>query len=141
MTKENKPKPQVIHRKKLFNGQGTAQEIHRRIAMAGKICGRCHAPATVRVRSFAPAKELVDRAPEYLLAMGQQNNGQIPIVEFTHGKHVYLGSVYSCESCRQQLAKDCAQGPGKENPLWKVRDSIVYEFADGPEAEKIIVQV
>lgn len=141
MSDGQKPKPQVIHRSKLFGGRETAQEVHRRIAMAGKICGGCGAAATIRVRSFAPAKELVERAPEYLLAMGQQNNGQIPMIEFTHGKHVYLGSVYSCDACRAQLAKDCAAGPNKENPLWKVRDSIVYEFADGPEPEKTIVQV
>lgn len=140
MAEDSKPKPQMIHRKKLFNGM-TAQEVHRRVALAGKTCGRCGANATVRVRSFAPVKELVDRAPEFLFALAQQHEGAVPIVEFTHGKHVYLGSIYGCEGCRKELSKACSDGPSTSNPLYKIRDSIVYEFAEGPEEPKVIVQV
>ena len=126
---------ETIHRKKLFDGQMTAQEVHRSIALRGRKCP-CGLPAAVRGLSFAPLKDLMDKDPMRVNYLAQQNGGQVPMLQIKTGKgddtaatFVKLGECYSCDICRPALEKTMAKLPS-----W-----VLVDFDEGPAKEKIIV--
>lgn len=114
-------KPQVIHRKRLFNGR-TAEEVHTEVT--GQRCSGCGAPAPVAVRVYAPLGEV---AVDYLAALSVQFDGSVPVVETKHGKFVRVAQAFACARCTPALERTAAKhpsswfvdidrGPGPERP-------------------------
>ena len=59
------------------------------------------------------------------------HGGQVPTIDFKHGKHVRVGCAYSCDICRPTLEKEAAKAPS-----WAV-----VEINDGPGKDRIISAV
>lgn len=124
--------PKVIHRDKLFGGRETAQEVHQRTALAGRVC-ICGAPASMRALSFAPVADALNYAPEYMMALARANNGQIPMLKFRRGRtddsateFVKIGEVCACSRCKSQLERQMAKAPS-----W-----VLVDFDYGPGEDK-----
>lgn len=100
----------VIHVKKFMDGKIAPEELHAMFAWAGKKC-RCGTTPFVRCLSFAPFAELNERAPGMLVQMAIENNGTIPMVEFTYGKFVRIGEAYACGRCMRALERAAAKHP------------------------------
>jgi len=115
---------------KMFGG-ATAQEVHQKLVFGGRACGKCGAPATIRCLSFAPFKEMSERAPEVIMALAAANEGCVPMVEFTYGKFVRIGDAYACPHCRHDLEVTASR-----RPSW-----VLVEFKEGPGADRPLVQV
>ena len=115
-----------IHLSKFANGQETPLEMHRRIAWAGKGCDRCGGPPVVRCISYAPFKELDANCPEFLASIAMQNEGKVPMVEFTYGKFVRIGKSFACANCSKAMQHQAAAGTRKKS--W-----ILLDWDWGPE--------
>lgn len=127
-------KPEVIHRKQLFDGKQTAEEVHRSTVYAGKKCP-CGLPPATRAISFATVKDLMEKDPLRLHQIGLLNGGQVPMVEFnmngTPEKFVRIGEQFACDLCRSTMEKVAAKLPS-----W-----VFVQFDATPGPEKPIVQV
>lgn len=121
---------EIIHSKKLFDGKQTAREVWAETVLGGIKCP-CGLDATVSCKVFWPLDECTKRGPELLAAVASHHGGKVPIMEFTHGKHVRTGIAYSCDICRPELEKQAAKAPS-----WAV-----VEISDGPGKDKIVGQV
>jgi len=123
-------KQAVIHRRRLFDGKVTAEELHRALAFQGR-CGECGGPPAIRARTFAPIEELHRRSPEFLIQLALRNEGRVPVIEFTYGKFVCIGDAYACDLCRGALERELAKAPS-----W-----VLVELDNGPGKDRPIVQV
>ncbi len=125
----NLPKPpEILHRRKLFGGQVTAEELHRKVAWRGKKCDRCGGPPAEHARIFWPLSEIQRRpvlAELYVL-------GKLHTVRFKDGPYVRTDDLYACERCRYRLRITLARSV----PSWAVVD-----WDRGPGPDKPIIQV
>lgn len=122
-------RPKVIHVRKFENVNGmTPQEMHAE-GLARKC--PCGLAATCRAISFAPAEELVKRAPALLGQIMLINGGEVPVVEFTYGKFIKIGEVFACNLCRVSMERQAAKGPS-----W-----VLVNIETGPEPIRPSVQV
>lgn len=122
MADEAIKKPETIHVHKFADGKETPLEMHQKLAWGGARCP-CGAPAVVRAISFAPFKEMNDQCQELLIKMAHANGGQVPMVEFTYGKFVKIGTAFACSRCKKDLAKAMSK-----KPSW-----VLCEFDYGPK--------
>jgi glutaredoxin len=104
---------ETIHLKKFMGGQMTPNEAHRKLAFGGHRCdsGGCGQPAAIRIRVFAPADEVMQRSPEFLIQLAAKNEGQIPVVDFRQGKYIRISEVYACDHCKGDAERAAAKGP------------------------------
>lgn len=121
-------KQEVIHRTRLFGGQSAEDFYH---SMHNKRCQQCGAKAVMRAITFAPLAELHQRSPEFLIQLAQENQGTIPMVDFTTGKFVRVGEAWACGACRKDLQRQAAKAPS-----W-----CQVEFHDGPGPDNPVVAV
>lgn len=122
-------KPKNIHRRKLFDGQKTAEEVHWE-AWPGIKCP-CGLPPAVRCVSFASVGDLLEKDPIRARAMAQANGGALPMVQLTYGVFTKIGEMFACSICKPALEKVAAKlpswvlvewdrGPGPDRPVFQV---------------------
>lgn len=133
MGREAKAKAEIRHRKQLFGGRYTAEEVHRSASFPkGAVCGGCRSSkVAIRARTFVPFADFVKNMPELAMQMAAANGGSIPCVDFKHGRHVRVGDAYACDLCAGALERALARGPS-----W-----VVVDIERGPGPERPVVQV
>jgi hypothetical protein len=114
----------IVHRRKLFDGKTTAEEVY--VKSLGKSCLVCGAPALVSIRMFAPMAEL-DRIQLFKLSLAHE--GQVPVVDTIYGKFVRVSQVHACKSCSPTAQREAAKHPSS----WFV------EIDEGPGAERTLI--
>jgi hypothetical protein len=122
-------KPKTIHRRQLFDGRETAEQVHWG-AFPGAKCA-CGLPPAIRCVTFAPIGDLLEQDPLRAQAMAQANGGQLPMVRFTYGVFVKIGEMFACSLCKATLEKVAARLPS-----W-----VLVEWDRGPGPDSPIVQV
>lgn len=123
-------KPAVLHRSKLFNGQ-SAEDVHRSHFPGNARCKCGSRQVVVQARSFIPVADLIRDNPQLAMQLAAQNMGQLPVVDFRHGKHVRIGSVFACRDCKTDLERALARAPSY----------VVVEIDRGPGPDAPVVQV
>lgn len=127
-------KPEIIHRKKLFDGRETAEEIHRRLAFGGP-CTNCGGPPVVKIVVMAPLVDVMSKMPEYAQLRAAVSGGHIHTVKSRYGELVRLTKIIACDGCKKAAIKAAARPPRG----W--RDCLVVDIDTGPGADKTVVQV
>jgi len=125
-------KKENIHRKKLFNGMTTAEELHRAFAIRQR-CLQCKSPAAIKIRVWVEVNDLEQKQPWVAAAIKNANpNGPyIPTTAMTYGQMVLVSEVAACERCQADAEKQAAKapdwafveidrGPGKDNTVVSV---------------------
>lgn len=124
-----------IHRKKLFDGMVTADELYRAIAIRQK-CLRCKGPAAIKIRVWVEVNDLEQKQPWVAAAIKNANpSGRyIPTTAMTYGQMVLVSEVAACDGCKAEAEKQAAKapdwafveidrGPGKDNAVVSVPSS------------------
>jgi hypothetical protein len=131
-------KAETIHRRKLFDGKTTADELHREHAFPhDAYCGSCGSrKIAVRARTFAPMDWVLANSPQWAMMEASKHNGQLPVVPIKGAggstlKYVRIGDAYACDLCKKQLEVEAAKGPS----------FVIVHFDHGPGPEKTVVQV
>lgn len=122
-----KPAAPIIHRKKLFGGRQTAQEVHAQHAFPPHAtCAGCHAPYNklqTRVIILMPLDEMRKRDREFdeifnaaeLAAKAGKPETLAKLhdrlVPTKHGPHVRISTTYGCEACTPELERAAAKAP------------------------------
>lgn len=103
---------EVLHRRQLFGGRMTAEEVHRKYAWGGRRC-LCGQPPVERIKVFMPKDELLQRAPNVAAAIMATNpdGPYIPVLDTKYGPMVLVSSVYPCRDCKVTAEKEAAKGP------------------------------
>lgn len=131
---ENK-KPKIIHRKKLFDGKETAQEVHRRYAwQPGARCAKCgDRDVVIQISSHMPTKELINNHPEVAgRVMAASEDGMtIPSWPSKYGRMTQVGIAYACETHRAEAERVAARAPS----------SVLIEIDRGVGKDITVVQV
>lgn len=142
MGKDSNIKAQRIHTRKLFNGQTTAEEVHRKYAFPPDAHCKCGSPkVAIRVRSFFPMSRLLKDHPQTAMHIAAQHSGNIPIVEMRGPgnvpvKYVRIGDAFACDMCKRELEVAASKhpsdviihvdrGPGPERPVFQVADNLI----------------
>jgi hypothetical protein len=123
----------VIHRKKLFDGRETAQQVHAELAWYGLSCGSCGGPPALQVQVFAL---LSDLSPNARLVMGIEiENKRVDPIKTPKGTAVRMSHAVACSMCAPALERAAARGPswawveldrgpGADNPIVGVIDTL-----------------
>lgn len=128
----------VIHRKKLFRGVKTAEQVYRELAFANRKCAECGGPPAIRVKVFYPLTEihetLLDAVKLECLVTGEPP----PILRANekYGNQLIMkvSDIVACERCAAALERaaakapsyaivDIDRGPGKDRPIVQVDGS------------------
>jgi hypothetical protein len=129
--------PESIHRKKLFGGRATAEEVHALHAFPiDAKCGGCskgHGSLQTRVIVLAPVSEMRKRDPMMdMLADARPQDFLKMVVQSKYGPLLRLNTAYACKACSPALEKAVAKGA----PSWAVVD-----IHRGVGADRVQVQV
>jgi hypothetical protein len=113
-------KAETIHRKKLFGGRATAEEMHSKYGIRRR-CSGCGQAASIRIKIFVPLLELTETCPEYVAGICATNPGG-PYVPSTpmslSGPNepptlmTKISDVAACAQCAPAAEKAAAKGPG-----------------------------
>lgn len=150
---------EVLHRRQLFGGHETAEDIFRK-GLAPHRCGDCQhgplinvpqfnqrtsgcgGPAAVHFRLFWPMNELMHRWPTFvakIAATNPDNPGQFPTVRFKQSAGDLIGQdfglvtqYWACTQCQASIEKMIA----KSSPSW-----VCVERDVGPGPDRGLVQV
>ena len=129
---EKKAREERLHRRKLWNGRCTSEEVWRQHLPQDARCGGCgSSKVAMRVRTFVPLDWLLNKAPQLAMEIAAKNEGRLHLVDFTHGKHVRVGDAFACDLCKKALEQEAAKapshvtvqidrGPGPDNPIVQV---------------------
>lgn len=145
MGKDAKVKAERIHRRQLFDGRYTAEQVHRASFPPDARC-KCGSPkVAIRARIFMPAETLVQSLPELAMQVAARNEGNLPVVDFRGPgdrpvKFVRIGDAFACDICKSELEKTLAKGP-QDPTLKRFASEIVVHIDRGPGPENPIVQV
>jgi hypothetical protein len=105
----------VIHRKKLFGGRKTAEQVHSENAFPkDAVCTGCRAKKGLmtRIISLAPLDEVRKRDPEFDLMCNLRPAMVMEIMIATkHGPYVRMATAYACKKCTPAAEKAAAKGP------------------------------
>lgn len=108
MTTDGKPNP-IIHRRKLFGGVETAQEVHARVAWGGAKCDGCKGPPSIRIQIFVA---LNDMSLDTRVALEAEiAAGRIRTVPLTNGPGVCVSRAFACAICQPAAERAAARGP------------------------------
>lgn len=121
----------IIHRKKLFDGQYTAAELHAKLAYPRDArCGGCRTNRiAIRIQTFVHLSDIEANARHALeieIALGRLHT-----VQLVHGPGVRTGLIYACHLCAPAAEIAAAKGPSYA----------VVDIDRGPGEDKIISQV
>lgn len=133
--RKERHRAETRHRRRLFGGVRTADEVHRELGLRGR-CHVCGGPPAIRIRVFAPLDELVRRQPEFVAVVAANNPdapGVVPTVPMGRegAPFVKLSDLCACDLCRADAERAAARGPS-----W-----CVVEIDRGPGADRPLVQV
>jgi hypothetical protein len=130
--RERKPKGKTIHRRSLFGGKATAEEVHAQYGFR-RHCEVCHQPPVIRVKMFMLMSEFANRAPDMaaMIAMTNPDGDFIPTVPTKFGPMVKFSDVTACRFHKKELELAAAKAPS-----W-----VLVEIDRGAGADKPIVQV
>lgn len=126
-------RPEIIHRKKLFGGRETAQDVHRKLAWAGGRCYLCCGVDIVaKFEYFQSPKDLMKYEPGIASdIVSRSDNGQLPVWQSKYGPLVRFWSEYACRTHLKYVEIQAARLPSR----------IHVEIDRGVGEDKIIVQV
>lgn len=131
----DQPKSPIIHRRKLFGGRQTAQEVHAQHAFPPWAkCGGCGSRKQLQsvARVLYPLDEMRKRDPLFdaLMSVNPQKFMET-IVQTIHGPYIRLTTVYCCRDphCQKAFAAALAK-----QPSWAIVDK-----NDGPGPDRIVV--
>lgn len=125
------------HRRKLFDGKTTAQDLHREMVFKGERCAGCKSTKVVQAaRVFYPMDELVKMDAEGISRSLITNPDHFAscCVEFrnkdgTRAIYVRVSTSHSCAACASIHEREAAKLPS-----WAV-----VEFDRGPGEDKVVV--
>lgn len=126
--------PRVIHRKRLFDGKMTAEEVHSKYGFPRHAkCAGCGAPPLIRgivLMEFAEARKnpMID---QLLLARPEALLEQIVQIKGSDGKpspYFRVSIAYACKRC----------APTMERTLAKAPSHCIVEINRGPGPDKMI---
>lgn len=104
----------VLHRKKLFDGRATAQEVHSKLAFPHDAkCTGCKTRAVItRILVLCPIDEMKKKDPLFdeLMMVDPVKFNSI-LVQTKHGPHVKLSTVYACSRCTPAAERVAAKAP------------------------------
>lgn len=111
-SRASSPAP-TIHRKKLFGGRETAQEVHRKIAWHGGTCYRCGSTAVVVQLSYSQSPLDLSLHEPNLTAqlIAASEDGQLPVWRSTYGPMVIYWVEYACAHHQKETEIDAARLP------------------------------
>ncbi len=126
-----------IHRKKLFGGRATAEEVHARYAFPlNAKCGGCssgHGTLQTRVIVLVQVSEMRKRDPMLdMIADTQPEKFLKMVVKSKYGPLLRLNTAYACKACSPALERAVAKGA----PSWAIVD-----INRGVGTDKVSVQV
>jgi len=101
----------IIHVKKFAGGRETPQEMHARVAWAGRRCAACKGPPAIRIKVFAPVAELVQRSPQLMGVLAARAGGNLPVVPTTAGNMLKTSDLCFCALCAPTAERVAAKGP------------------------------
>lgn len=128
---------ETYHLKTFMGGQMTPKEAHIKYAFGGRACDKCGAPAEVCVRTFGEIKEVSRRSPQFLMQLARDNDGQVPMVDFTYGKFVAMGRAYACKNCERELEVEAAKAPSwclveiDKGPKDTITEQVAEQLSEG----------
>lgn len=137
---QRQPRARTIHRKKLFNGEGTAEEIHAKYGFPPGAkcmgCGKHPGVGGITLRSFMSVKDLKEKDPDgfgLVCEMYPDKVAQmlVPMMG-ADGKpvpYVRISTVYACKSC----APAAEVGAARNAPSYAIVD-----VTRGPKPDKFI---
>lgn len=137
MGADSRTKNERIHRRKLWDGKTTAEELYRTHAFPPDARCKCGSPKiAIRARSFMALKKLLAELPPLAMQIASQHEGRIPIVEMRGPgnvpiKYVRIGDAFACDLCKRDLEKACAKHPS----------DIIIHIDKGPEPDRPVIQV
>jgi len=122
-----------IHRKPLFGGVATAEEVHREVVWGRNKCGVCDGtPVVIEIAAYLPSSVLAAQDP---VGFVNGKYGQ-PVSTFDHskmgcGNDVYFlaDRLYACGSCRKVV---------EENAAKDYHSTAYVQIDRGPGSEKLV---
>ena len=128
-------RPRVVHRRQLFGGRETAQEVHAKYAWRGR-CSRCGGPPVVMIQTSMLLRDFVERCPLEAAAISSSNpNGRyIPTFPTVYGPMVRLGRALYCRLHQKDGEQDAAR---LDRAL---KADVLVEIDRGPGADRVVVQ-
>lgn len=100
---------EIRHRKKLFGGRETAQQVHAEMAWWGMSCGSCGGPPALRVQIFAYLSDL-DATARQVMAMEIEAKRVDPL-KTKDGTLVRMSEAVACAMCAPRLERAAAKAP------------------------------
>jgi hypothetical protein len=130
----------VLHMKKFMGGRMTPEEVHRALGFR-KSCAICRGPPAIRIRVFAPLKEVMARTPEFLGEIMAANpagpTAPLPTMPSKYGLLLKLSDQAFCDTCKVGAERAAAHPPKR----WPFKDCQIVEIDRGPPKQGPVVQV
>jgi len=125
---------EVRHRRHLFGGQFSAEEVHSQgLVAAGATCDLCGSPPVVTFRSQALLADLQSYSPQWTAAIAAANpeGSYVPAFASKYGPMVTISTAHCCRMCLPAASKIAAK-----HPSW-----IHVEIDYGPGPDRPVVGV
>ena len=120
------------HRKKLFGGRATAEEVHSKHAFpVNAQCQGCKTRGVItRIIILGPLDEMKKRDPllDVLAEVDPQKFLKL-LVPTKDGPHIKISTTYACKMCTPALERAAAKGPS-----W-----VIVDIHRGPGPDKVVV--
>lgn len=118
---------EILHRKKLFGGRETAQQIHAEMAWGGRKCDGCGQPPAIRIQVFVALADMEVHLREAVQL--EIARGKIHRVQMKQGPAVRVSCMHACRFCQVTAERvaardapsyaivDIERGPGPDKPI------------------------
>lgn len=116
---------EVIHRRKNFGGQETAEQVHAELAWYGEKCGACGGPPALKVRVYLVLADMTVQSREAV--MFEIGLGRIAPIRGPRGWAVLWASKVACRNCAPALERAVA----RKAPSWA---AVTFDRGPGPDS-------
>lgn len=120
----------IIHRKKLFDGRYTAEELNAKLAWGDHKCDGCGGPPAIRISVYVALNDMEMTLRHAV--MFEISQGRINTVPTTNGDAVRTSFVHACKNCQATAERAAARGA----PSFAIVD---IQRGPGPDAPMIQV--